>query len=318
MSNKIIIFYKTNKDIIGTETYENVEEINLPFIEGYKNIIFKSFRNKNENKWEVIKVSRCGNEFIIKLAPIGSEINNNYLKDSILKGSVLKDKLKKGSFVEIEFGNLQECFNSVNQKKYFNKNNFDIKDRDDLYKRRMGVLIDTKDDYSLVIPITSSMRASEIDNIMIIDRKHAKKIYNMKEEIDSYLLLDKITTVVNSRIMPPVISKIKNGKQMKDRNTSYNNKLDPSEIKKIDFFLLKKLSIDKRLTRNEELEKELKENLLKRADIIKKMLIILKDIGGIPLEKKSDFIDILELLRDDYGDDFFDEDEIYDILKIKR
>lgn len=320
MDSKIKVFYQIGNKTIGTEEYSSINEIFLPYVDDYKTIIYKSFQNEENKKWEIKEKKIKDNMFYIKI----NKFNNLKCIETplsiTLKNDSLKKFIKKGKIVEVDFGNLHISFkkNKENYSRFFNSKNYDVKDREEIYKRRFAVLVDVKEDYSLIIPITSQNRSSEQKSLLELNKKHSKNIYNLDENKSSYLLVNKVTTISNTRILPPIIKKEVRGHFVYERNQSYPNQLDKSELKKMDELLLRKTSINEIFLRNEKTEKELKNKIIEEKELSKKMLFMLEKLSGCNLKTKEGVNEFFELTNNDFDNVFFDEKEIYDILKLKR
>lgn len=246
---KIKINYKYNNigtlTLLGTEEFVGISEnvFPNPSSGSHSITITKFFDGQSCHRWKIITVTQTLTQSHLEIEaiiePRSDTTNEVFLFKTLNAHKSAIHRIRKGVFVEVDFGFIQSVFKKNGSIKSV-KRYPDVIQMGEMHKRRLAIVVGTNRNKVTVLPITSVPQDLGDKTIFELEPKstHLLRHYN-GAGVNAFAICSMIQTVSTTRILPPLSIHQKT----EYRDTNYPNKLTSADYKKFEKALAASIGI---------------------------------------------------------------------------
>lgn len=287
---------QSNERILGTEHFDNIDEILLPINKKNTPIfITKAFTGVNGNRWKV--------QFVLGISRGTWGVwltEKNVTKDVYLSETLAKRRignpsglLKKGTIVIVEFGHIylaQHYQNGLAASSLYPC----YHQTGEMHKRRPAIVVSADSRGVRIVPITSKQPSAHEYNraIVELEEETTRHITEFSQDKKSFVLCELIQTVSPTRILPPDAKDIRLHVRQFRRDESYFRKISKNDLIALEGGLLSAVQMASLRTKHDKLLEEIE----RERDVVVQQVAQLESLRSTEQQLSAE----LEQLRKKY------------------
>lgn len=291
--------------ILGKEIYEDINQYIIPdYIKGHTITISKFFEGQFNHKWKIIdlKIPSVNdvNIYLNKRETIQPE---EYLLKTYRDNNRVIRNLQLGTLVEVDYG-YTPLIRKINGDIKSSKRYPDYKQKNEMHKRRLAIVVKASNSLVQIIPISSQPQDLDDLSIFQLDKTSLHGLVDYSNGANgSSVICSMVESVSFSRILPPRTRDARTRSPV--RNITYKNKITNDDRKALTLSLSHGVGLSNYETLLNKNKKYYSDNITLKKDLDEAKEINLK-VNEVELEldevkhRNKMLLEILHDLKQQY------------------